>query len=274
MPDIDPFSSPMAFFASELFRMRTAANLSVPALAKLINGYGEDQLYKVENCDRFASETLARELDRVFKTGEHFQRLQKLVENTSMLPWFRRLYIVESKADKILIYEPYMIPGILQTEAYAHAAVSATRPVLSDDEIRKAVALQMTRQEILDRKHPPRIWAIIDQSALTRMVGSPELMRKQYEHLLNLTRRPNIVIQIIPNSKGICCAAGHWFMLLSFRDQNDMVYLEEVGDARYLRKPVDVSRYETTFDHLRASALSDDHSRDLIEAIARESETT
>jgi hypothetical protein len=270
MPDIDPFSSPMAFFASELFRMRTAASLSVPALAKKINGYGADQIYKVENCERFASPELAKELDRVFKTGEHFYRHQQLVANTSMLPWFRDLYMVESKADKILIYEPYMIPGILQTEAYAHAAIAATRPILSDDEIRKAVALQMTRQEILKRKNPPRIWAIIDQPALLRIAGSPELMREQYGHLLDLSRQPNIVIQVIPNSQGFGCAAGHAFKLLSFQHQNDMVYLEEVGDARYLRKPDEVSRYETTFDHLRALALSDDQSRDFISRIESE----
>jgi hypothetical protein len=274
MPDIDPFSSPMAFFAAEVFRMRTAASLSVPALAKKITGYGADQIYKVENCERFASPELARELDRVFKTGENFYRHQQLVENTSMLPWFRDLYMVESKADKILIYEPYMIPGILQTEAYTQAAVSATRPILSDDEIREAVVQQMTRQEILKRKNPPRVWAIIDQPALLRVAGNPESMRKQYNHLLDLIRHPNIVIQVIPISYGFGCAAGHAFKLLSFQHQNDMVYLEEVGDARYLRKPVDVSRYETTFDHLRASALSDDQSRDLIAAMARESETT
>jgi hypothetical protein len=272
MPDIDPFSSPMAFFAGELFRVRTDAKLSVPALAKQINGYGEDQIYKVENGDRFASDKLAEEVDRVFKTGEHFQRLQKLVENTSMLPWFRDLYLVEGKAKEMRIYEPYMIPGIFQTEAYAHAAVAATRPVLSDDEIRKAVALQMTRQEILKRKNPPRIWAILDQSALTRIVGSPELMREQNDHLLDLIRQPNIVIQIISNSQGICCAGGRGFKLLSFQDKSDMVYLQEVGDARYLRKPDEVSRHEITFDHLRASALSDDQSRALISQIGGKEE--
>jgi hypothetical protein len=96
---------------------------------------------------------------------------QGLVEQTSVLPWFRDLVETERTAVSIQTYESYLVPGLLQTEEYARHAVSATRPMLSEDEIARAVTLRMTRQEILRRDEPPRLWAIIDESVLRREVG-------------------------------------------------------------------------------------------------------
>jgi hypothetical protein len=82
------------------------------------------------------------------------------------------------------------MPGLLQIEEYARANVTAARPMLSDDEIDRAVALRMSRQEILlDESDPPNLWAIMDESALQRVVGSQETMTAQREHLLDMFRR-------------------------------------------------------------------------------------
>jgi Domain of unknown function (DUF5753) len=121
-----------------------------------------------------------------------------------------------------------------------------------------------TRQEILELEDGPRLWAIIDESALRREVGGRALMLRQYEHLLRMHRHPRVVIQVIPNAAGICCATGRPFSLLSFRHQSDLVYLEDLGSARYIRERDEVSRYALTFDRLRASALADDESAKLI----------
>jgi hypothetical protein len=125
----------------------------------------------------------------------------------------------------------------------------------------------MTRQEILDRPDTPRLWAVIDESALLREVGGPAVMRQQCQHLLQMQQRPNIVIQIIRNADGLSCAFGRAFMLLSFRNQPDLVYLEDISSARYIRDRDEVARYALTYDHLRASALADDKSAALIEVI-------
>jgi hypothetical protein len=229
---------------------------------------------------RIPSPDFAKRADKLFGTvGESdddegdLTRLQHLVEQVSVLPWFRDRVEVERLAKEILEYESYQIPGLLQTEDYARAVVSSVRPSLSQDAIERAVALRMTRQQILepddgvplDQDNAPRLWSIIDESALTRIVGSPEIMKAQREHLVTMAGRPNITIQIIPNSEGTTCAFGRAFAVLIPRNKNSsVVYFEDVDTARYVRDRDEVGRYTLIFDHLRASALNDKQSIKLI----------
>jgi transcriptional regulator with XRE-family HTH domain len=265
---IDPAASPLSFFASEMVRLRNAAGLSQPALAKRLN-YSASQVAKIETCQRIPKRDLAARLDEVLGTDGLFSRLQPLVERSSVLPWFRDLFDVEGTAAQIRTYESYLIPGLLQTEAYARAAVEAVRPVVSAEDAEQAVAIKMTRQEILDRPDGPRLWAVIDESVLHREVGGPVVMHRQREHLLKLHQHPRVVVQVIPNGAGLCCAFGRSFALLTFQNQGDLVYVEDVGSARYIRDRDEAARYSLTFDHLRGSALADDKSAGLIGVIAK-----
>jgi hypothetical protein len=159
---------------------------------------------------------------------------------------------------------------LLQTESYARSAVEAARPTLAPDDADKAVAIRMTRQELFERERPPRAWFIVDESALLRQAASPATMRGQCEHLLAMSERPEITIQVVENSQGICCAFGRAYVILSFDHQGDLVYVEDVGTARYIRKREDVDRYTLAFDHLRASALPDGKSAELIRRLAHD----
>src|SRR5579859_3267136 len=114
------------------------------------------------------------------------------------------------------MYEPYQIPALLQTEEYTRAIARANRPMLSEPDIDQGVALRKTRQEIFDHYEmpqvnteiKPRLWAIMDEPALYRVVGSREIMREQCEYLISAARKPNITIQVIPNAQGATCAFG------------------------------------------------------------------
>src|SRR5437016_5663848 len=147
---IDASSSTLAFFASEVVRLRKERGLSQFALARLLS-YSPSQVAKTETGERIPKRPLALKLDQVLGTGGHFARLQALVENTAVLPWFRDLYLVEGEATEIRGYESYLIPGLLQTESYARAALSAVRPSLPTEDMDNAVALRMTRQETFHR---------------------------------------------------------------------------------------------------------------------------
>ncbi len=263
---IDPAASPLAFFASEMARMRSAAGLSQPELARRLN-YSASQVTKIETCQRLPKSELALKLDEILQTDGVFSRLQPLVERSSVLPWFRDLFDVEGAATQISTYETYWVPGLLQTESYARGVVEAARPVLSDDDAEQAVAIKMTRQEILDQEDGPRLWAVIDESTLLREVGGPTVMRNQCQHLLKMLKHPRVVLQVIPNRAGLCAASGRPFSVLSFRHQEDLVYVEDLGSARYIRERGEVARYALTFDYLRASALSDDKSSELVGAL-------
>jgi DNA-binding XRE family transcriptional regulator len=263
----DPSSSPLAFFASEVKRLRATAGLTQEQLAKATN-YSPASIAAIETCRLLPSKQFARGADTAFQSDGQLERLQDLVEQTSALPWFRDLIKVERKAIEIREYDSYVIPGLLQTEEYARCCVSPTRPQLTQDEIDRAVALRMTRQEILDRDEPPRLWFIVEESVLYRANGDAEIMTGQLEHLVKMSERPEIVIQVIPSSAGSTAAGGRAFKILTFKSEATVVYLEDVKSARYLRKPDDVAIYTLTFDHLRCRALPDDESRTLIREAA------
>ena len=268
----DPYSSPLAFFGAELKRLREHAGMTQSDVAERTN-YALSTVSAYETGRRIASPDFAKLADGLFGTGETLTELQKLVDRVSLLPWFRNRVEVERKAAEIREYESYQIPGLLQTEDYARAIMSAGRPRISSDEMERAVALRMTRQEILeprddlpvDQEQTPRYWAIIDEPALHRVVGSPEIMRAQREHLMEMAQRPYITIQIIPNVKGPTSAYGRAFTILVSHDNNSsVVYLEDPNSAHYVRDRDDVSRYALIFDHLRASALDDTQTLQLL----------
>jgi len=267
----DPYSSPLAFFREQLKRLREHSGMTQGEVAERTN-YALSTVSAYETGRLVPSADFAERADKLFGSGDQLTELQKLVEQVSVRPWFRDRVEVERKAAEIREYESYQIPGLLQTEDYARAIVSSVRPVLSDDAIERAVALRMTRQQILepdddvplDQHNGPRLWAIIDESALYRMVGSAEIMRAQRDHLVTMARRPNITIQIIPNTEGATCAFGRAFAVLVSRNNSSVVYFEDVGTARYVRDRDEVSRYNLVFDYLRSCALNDKQSMDLI----------
>jgi hypothetical protein len=115
--------------------------------------------------------------------------------------------------------------GLLQTEEYERAAIAAARPAPSTEELEQTVALRMTRQQILeldgdlplDQEPTPRLWAIIDESALHRIAGSPQVMQAQRDHLVKMAQQPNVTIQVMPFSQGLTCAYGRSFTILTSR---------------------------------------------------------
>jgi hypothetical protein len=233
--------------------------------------YSAATVAAIETCRLIPSREFAEGADKALNADGLLTRLQDLVEQTSVLPWFRDLVETERKAVSIQTYEPYLVPGLLQSPDYARTCVSATRPLLPDDDVERAVVLRMTRQEILNQdNHPPRLWAIIEESVLRRQVGSPEIMHAQCEHLLSMARRPDVAIQVIPDMKGATCAYGQQFMILTFKARPPMAYLEDMRGARYIRERDEVGTYSTIFDYLRSSALDDDESSGLIRGVMNE----
>jgi transcriptional regulator with XRE-family HTH domain len=279
--DADPYSSPLAYFRAELIRLRERSGMTQGEVAERTN-YALSTVSAYETGRLIPSAAFAERADEVFgtddtdkKTGEKngdLVRLQKLVERVSVRPWFRDRVDVERKATEIREYDSYQVMGLLQTEDYARAVVSAERPMMSEDEIERTVALRMTRQQILERDddlpadqdNTPRLWAIIDEAALLRVVGSPETMRVQREHLAKMAQRPNITIQVIPNSEGVTCAYGRAFTILTSNNGSSVIYLEDLINAHYVRTRDEVAQFALKFDHLRSNALTDGKSLRLI----------
>jgi transcriptional regulator with XRE-family HTH domain len=276
----DPYSSPLAFFGRELKRLRERGGKTQGDVANATN-YALSTVSAYETGHLIPTADFAKLADKFFGTDAKTEddegdltRLQHLVEQVSVRPWFRDRVEVERKSAEIREYESYQIPGLLQTEDYARAIMSVERPKISLEEIERALALRMTRQEILepredlpvDRAQTPQFWAIIDEPALQRLVGSPEIMRVQRAHLAKMAQRPYVTIQVVPNANGPTSAFGRAFAILVSHNNSSVVYLEDPNSAHYVRDRDDVNRYSLIFDHLRASALTDAQTLQFLES--------
>lgn len=161
----------------------------------------------------------------------------------------------ESEAAELVTWQRTIVPGLLQTPIYAHA-------FLSSDE---AVEARMARQIILTRTDAPptALTALLSDGVLTHLVGSPEVMREQIEHLVSLSEQPNITIQIIRNN-GRPAGTGGAFVVATMEDRSEVAYMETTVRGITTDAPSDLANLSETVRELRARALPEDMSRDMM----------
>ncbi|MGA5026839.1 helix-turn-helix domain-containing protein [Streptomyces griseoincarnatus] len=163
------------------------------------------------------------------------------------------------------------VPGLLQTRAYSTALQKANEIKLAPAEIERLVDIRMKRQEILTRPSPPQLWAILDESVLRRVVGSPETMKEQLGRLLEANESPHITLQVLPFSKGAHSAALGSFVILGGSESAlDVVYVDFHTGSLFLEKEEELQRYRVAFEYLRAQALDMEASSSLIQRVYEE----
>jgi hypothetical protein len=165
---------------------------------------------------------------------------------SDLLPQWVRAYIdLEAVATLIRSYEALFVPGLLQTEDYAHALMRATLRDLGPDELKRRVEVRLARQQLLTRPDPPRLWVMVDEAALHRTVGGAKVLRAQVERLIEAAALPNVSLQVLPFTAGAYSAMVGAFSMLRFADEDlpDVVYVEHVRGALFLDTPADVEAY-------------------------------
>ena len=184
--------------------------------------------------------------------------------------WFQTYVGLEEAASLIRSYEIQFLPGLLQTEEYARAVVTAgISPTATVDEVERRVHLRVTRQEILHRPNPPAFWAVVDEAALHRPIGGSKVMKAQVEHLLELMNMPNITLQVMPFRFGGHAGEGGAFTILRFPEPElpDVVYVEQLVSAYYLDKREYVERYAQTMDRLTVDSQPPEVTRETLKRI-------
>ncbi len=187
-------------------------------------------------------------------------------------PWFQSYLGLEAAAALIRSYEVQFVPGLLQTREYARSVVLLGHGRAGPGEVDRRVDLRMRRQEVLRRPRPPKLWAVVDEAALRRPIGGPKVMRGQLEALLEVTRTPNVRLQVIPFAAGGHAAAGGAFTILRFGDQDlpDIVYIEQLTSAIYLDKREDLDYYAVAMEQLCVEAEPPERTREILERIIAE----
>lgn len=271
----------------ELRQMRKASGLTIAEAAKGLR-FDESTLQRVEaGWKSFRQAGHLRDLlERYGVTDEdEVNRLVALQREASSREWWTgtsttmlsgmpRFLGVESAAREIRIFHPTVLPGLLQTEAYAQAVHEAHKPIdeTTTEFIHQSVQLRMKRQEALTRDDDPlKVWAVVYEPALRYTMGGAETMREQYAALADLAGMENVTLQVLPQS-----ATGY----VAFHDVNIMILGDGLPttvqtDTAWFTvavtdKPREVGRFSRMFDAMVAAALPPSDTTKFLHQLSRE----
>ncbi|GAB2870762.1 helix-turn-helix transcriptional regulator [Streptomyces deserti] len=267
--DLDPSSSPRALLGAELRHAREKAGLSQEELGQRLFVSGSF-IGQLEAGTRRMQPEYARLLDEVLGTGDFFLRNCGAAAKSKYPEHFAEAAEAETQATAIREYASMLIPGLLQTPAYARAVSRAYLPTATEKTIEELVTGRMERARILDDPTNPLLWTVIDEAALRRVTGGPEVMAEALRHLIGLIRQSRVIVQVLPFDAGAHPGMQGCVRLMDFEDAPPLVYLEGVDTGRLEDDPATVARYRLYYELLTASALSPEKSLALIEAMAQD----
>ncbi|GAB2576738.1 helix-turn-helix transcriptional regulator [Streptomyces capparidis] len=266
---------------AELRKLREAKGMTAEEVATRLL-VSQSKISRLENGRRSISQRDVRDLCQVYGVEDRriVESLMTMAKESRQRGWWHAfgdipysVYIgLEAEAASIRTYHSLVVPGLLQTRAYAEAVVRGTGPENSPEQVHRQVEVRMKRQERIHGSEQVRFWAVLDEAALRRAVGGPQVMREQLEHIGELSTLPHVTVQVIPFAVGAHPGMTGAFSLLEFQEatDSDVVYLEGVTSDLYLEREADVHLYTVMYEHLRAEALSPEQSRVLIAQVAKE----
>jgi transcriptional regulator with XRE-family HTH domain len=176
--------------------------------------------------------------------------------------WFLGWVDAEGKAHTLRIWQPIIVPGIVQTPAYARELFVAMG--MNADQVSDYVQSRLSRQVILDRADPPSVVIVLDELALHRLIGTPEVMREQLGHLMELSKRPNIHIHILPTKTGANAGLGGPIHLATGIGSPEVLLVGALIEDQVSADPALVRRASATFDGVRGDALNRADSRNVL----------
>ncbi|MFI8165868.1 helix-turn-helix domain-containing protein [Streptomyces sp. NPDC085931] len=251
----DQAARAVGFSAAKLSRIESGKGRRPPTendVRALLQLYGTDD---------YEASVLLKLLQRAGEPG-WWQRYDKRL----MPEWFDRLVGLQEAAATIRTFEIQYVPGLLQTPAYTKAVVERGLPNAPAAEVERRVELRRRRARLLTRDEAPQLWAIIDESVLLRVLGNPEIMREQLEHLVEMAERPNVTVQVVPLSVTNASAPAIPVTYLRFGglDLPDVVYLEHIKSANFLEDRDETEEYRIALDRLADEALKPRESMELL----------
>lgn len=279
--------------AIEFRLLRERAGLSIPEAAKTLLGTDPHSWEQIENAERRTSWlVLRRLLDELVITEKDYRSylLGLMVDDheracddlrgwtqefpsrvVGSVPEYRRMYIgLNAGADVKRMYQPSIVPGILQTRDYA-AAIAGQVLRAGKPELDQAIDARVARASRLTGPDSLLAHAVISESALRLQIGGPQVMADQYRRLRELAELPNVTIQVLPLAHGVGAAFPAPFVLLGYRrpvGNPGIAYIEHLTRTVFMDDPDEIADYRTAWDRVSAAALDAAASTQFIQAIA------
>jgi transcriptional regulator with XRE-family HTH domain len=269
--------------AAELKRLRELALLTADEVAQQI-GWSASKVSRVENARiRLRPDDVERLLGLYEVGAEQRETLISLVEEDGDKKWWDAyadilspdmltLISFEAEASTALNYEPMVIPGLLQTKAYARRVIHMWRSITSvpPPELERRLEVRLNRQRVISSTDPLKLSVIIDEAVLRRQIDERAVMREQLHHLVDASELPNVRLQILRLS-GLHVTSAGPIMSLRIPDFGDVVYLEDFTDGHlYIDDAAVIYQHALVFEKLSQASLDPDESRQLIRQTANE----
>ncbi|MDT0306948.1 helix-turn-helix transcriptional regulator [Streptomyces sp. DSM 44917] len=267
----DGRSAPHAMLARRLERLRKRENLSLRDLAAEIR-FPHPYIHRVESGKQLPSEDLAAALDKRFDADGLFAELLDVARESVIRDYSRAVIGKERNAVRIQVFTSSVIPGLLQTPAYALELFQAGVPTENEDQLKTRVDARMKRKSIFEGDEPPYFWAIVDEAALRRAVGGPTCMSEQLRAVLEAVENPYITLQILPFGQGAHAMLGGGLTLLSPREGGTVGLVESFRTGEVVESPRRVAELAQLFQVACDKALPVQQSREIIRSYLREYE--
>lgn len=255
--------------------LRDAKGLTSDEAAKML-GVDQSTLSKIETADRNVSRAVLLALLSIYGAGQRQQdELLALHATAREKGWFQPFGVQpgayvdwESEATKVQDFEPLLIPGILQTPAYAEEIIAASQPDLSDGQRAQSAATRKARAELLNDLGETALWYVVGEAAFRTVVGGPEVMRDQVGHVLSVAGGvPGVTVQVLPYEAGAHMAMTGAFSILTFADLPPLGAVEHVLTTAWFERTSDLNVLTTAFGRLSAQALSPKETREWLEKL-------
>jgi transcriptional regulator with XRE-family HTH domain len=263
--ELDPGASPLAYFGSELRRLRAAAGLTQEQAGKAVFLTGS-QIGQFESAVLMPKLEHLRRLDVALEANGALLRIWPLLSRSALPRWVRRHAEMEGKAKEILTFQNHLVPGLLQTEGYAKAVLGA----MDGNDLDARISARLERQSVLEREDSPLFWAVLSEAALLQEIGGKAVMRTQLGHLLSFRTNDYANVQVLPFSAGAHAGLPGPFTLLRFDGTPDVAFNDSYDDGTATIDPARVRNRALRYDHLRAAALSIGDSAELIARVMEE----
>lgn len=252
-----------------LQHLRKRAGLNQQCFGEEI-GYSLEQVASVEQGRRAAKEAFTLAAERVLGANGVLEVLQDVVDLAKLPKFFRDFALIEAEVLSRFSYDPLLMPGLLQTEAYARSVFAGHCPPLSQDSIDHLTEGRLSRQKLLTRDPMAELSFIVSEEALRNPVGSVEVMRGQWQRLLDAGTLRNVEVQIMPAEAGLHAGLDGPFVVLETKRHEHLGYIESQQVGCLVREPTEVSAFGLRYGKLRSQALNGVESARLIERLVGE----
>jgi transcriptional regulator with XRE-family HTH domain len=233
-------------------------------------GYGEDLVYKIEGGKRIPRQEYLDRADEVLGAGGLISATWEDVKKVRYPKKVRELGKLEAMAVEIGVYECNSVHGLLQTPDHARAVISAAQPPYSPDDVERMVNARLARQSVFERDPAPSIHFVLEEAALRRPIGGTMVWRRQLEHLLEIGRLHNVVLQVMPLNCEVHSGLDGTIEVLKFPDGTAVGRSAGAFNGRPTSDPKQLRILELRYGTIRAQALSPGESLARIEQLLGE----